>query len=197
LNKKFYIVISAPSGTGKTSLCRALMERHPSLRLVTSHTTRAPREGEVDGREYHFVSLPEFRRKIAKGEFLEWVEHHGNFYGTCKSVIDSAFLSSGEVLFDVEPRGAKALKEFFDKEGRLEKGIFVFIKPPSLEELARRLQARGSESNEQMLKRLAKAKDELLEEHWYDHTLVNDNFAAALAQLEALYRTISRSDVDL
>ena len=176
-----FIVVSAPSGTGKTSIVKALMKNFPNIMFSVSHTTRLPRPGEVDGRDYHFISEPEFRKCIAAGEFAEWVENYGRLYGTSVKTM-KAFLEQGfDLMLDVEPRGAKALKTNYPG------GIFVFILPPSLTELKERLGARGCESEEAMKRRLDKAVDEMREIVWYDYVIFNDRLEEAVDHLRAIY----------
>lgn len=174
------MVVSAPSGTGKTSLCRALLSMHPELRFSVSWTTRPPRPGERDGQDYCFTTEADFRRRIEAGEFVEWVENYGHLYGTSYRTVN-AFLERGcDLLLDVEPRGARAIKVRFPD------GVFVFLLPPSIEALKRRLARRG-ESPEAMETRLAKAKDEIREAIWYDYLIVNDRIEQAEKQLRSVY----------
>lgn len=176
-----FIVISAPSGAGKTSICRKLLERLPNLSFSVSYTTRVPRPDEKDGEGYHFISDAAFREKIAQGEFAEWVENYGCLYGTSKITMES-FLERGcDLLIDVEPRGAKSLKKNFPG------GIFVFILPPSWEELEKRMIKRGFEGEEAMRERLQKARAECREVCWYDYVLFNDQLSEAVDQLNAIY----------
>ena len=121
-----YIVVTAPSGTGKSSICQKVLEKCACLRFSVSHTTRPARPGEEDGKDYFFISEDEFRKRIGQGEFVEWVEHLGYFYGTSEKKINALWNSGFDIILDLEPRGAKALKE------RWSQGVFVFILPPSL-----------------------------------------------------------------
>jgi guanylate kinase len=150
-----FIVVSAPSGSGKTSICREILKMFPNLRFSVSYTTRKPRANEIDGQDYHFVSELEFKEGIQRGDFAEWTENYGNFYGTSKKAM-AAFLEQGsDLILDVESAGAKALKDNFGP------GVFIFILPPSLDELKVRLHGRGSESDEAMQKRLRNALNEI------------------------------------
>ena len=179
--KGLFIVISAPSGAGKTSICRKLLERWQNLKFSVSYTTRAPRPDEKDGEGYHFISDAAFREKIVQNEFAEWVENYGYLYGTSKMTMDS-FLEKGcDLLIDVEPRGAKNLKFFFPG------GIFVFIFPPSWEELENRLIKRGFEGKEAMRERLRKAREDCADVCWYDYVVFNDQLPEAVDQLSAIY----------
>lgn len=174
------IVVSAPSGTGKTSLCREVLAMFPELRFSVSWTTRPPRPGEREGRDYCFTSEAEFRRRIEAGEFVEWVENYGHLYGTSIRTVQS-FLDQGhDLLLDVDPRGARAIRERFPS------GVFIFLLPPSLEALEVRLSRRG-ESAEVMAARLAKAKDEIREMIWYDYLIVNERLDEAVDRLRAVY----------
>ena len=176
-----FIVISAPSGAGKTSICRRLLERWPNLKFSVSYTTRVPRLDERDGEGYHFISDTAFREKITQGEFAEWVENYGHLYGTSMITMD-AFLENGcDLLIDVEPRGAKSLKKNFPG------GIFVFILPPSWEELEKRIIKRGFEGEEAMRARLQRAREECREVYWYDYVIFNDQLSGAVEQLSAIY----------
>ena len=183
-NKKvpgLFVIISAPSGAGKTSICRRLLERWPSLRFSVSYTTREPRPGEQDGRDYYFISPAVFKEKIARGEFVEWVENYGQFYGTARATIQSMLEQGFDLLIDVEPRGAKELKTSFPE------AVFVFILPPSWLELRRRLIKRGCEGEEAMQERLRKAREESRAVVWYDYAIFNDCLGEAVDQLSAIY----------
>ncbi|MBI4632906.1 MAG: guanylate kinase [Deltaproteobacteria bacterium] len=176
-----FIVVSAPSGTGKTSILKALMQNCPNIMFSVSYTTRPPRPGEVDGRDYHFISEQEFRERIAAGEFAEWVENYGQLYGTSGKTM-RAFLEQGfDLMLDVEARGAQALKTNYPG------GIFVFVLPPSLAELRKRLGGRGCESEEAMKRRLDKAVDEIREIGWYDYVIFNDRLEDAVDRLRSIY----------
>ncbi|MBA4421912.1 MAG: guanylate kinase, partial [Syntrophus sp. (in: bacteria)] len=131
------MIMSAPSGAGKTSISREILRMFPDVRFSVSFTTRPPRTGEVDGKDYHFISEEAFRERIARGEFVEWVENYGQLYGTSKKTMD-VFLERGDdLILDIEPRGARAIREHYPR------GVFVFILPPSLSELKIRLLKRG------------------------------------------------------
>ncbi|HQL00793.1 MAG TPA: guanylate kinase [Smithellaceae bacterium] len=176
-----FIVVSAPSGAGKSSLCRRLLEACPKLRFSTSFTSRPPRPNEVSGKDYHFVTREDFQARIERGEFVEWVENFGHFYGTSGKAMTQALQSGGDLLLDIEPRGAKAVKRAFDD------GVFVFILPPSLGELRRRLETRGHETQAVIDRRFAQARSELAEIGWYDYVIVNDDLDAAAERLKAIY----------
>lgn len=177
----FFLVVSAPSGTGKTSICRQVLKANPNIRFSVSYTTRRPRPGEVDGRDYHFVSEETFRSMEARGEFLEWAENYGNLYGTSGLAVEGLLERGFDVMLDVEPRGAKALKE------ALREGVFVFILPPTLAELRARLDRRGFEASDVIERRFNKAVDEIREAFWYDYILFNDKLSDAIHGLNAIY----------
>jgi len=174
------IVLSAPSGAGKTTICREILRMFPDVRFSVSTTTRPPRPGEVDGKDYHFVSKEEFRERIDRGEFIEWVENYGQLYGTSKKTMD-AFLKRGhDLILDIEPRGAKAIREQYPR------GVFILILPPSLAELKSRLAKRG-ESTAVMECRLRTALDEIREALWYDYIIFNERLDEAVDRFRAIY----------
>ena len=176
-----FLVVSAPSGTGKTSICRALMKRQPDLRFSISHTTRPPRPGEVDGRDYRFIAGEAFRKGIDAGDYIEWAENYGYLYGTPVETM-TTFLEQGfDLLLDVEPKGAKALKDRFSN------GIYIFILPPSIEELRRRISRRGAESGDVLEKRIVTAVSEISEALWYNYVIFNDRLDDAIERLQAIY----------
>ncbi len=174
------IVISAPSGAGKTTLCRGLTQRFPALRESISYTTRQPRPGEVDGVDYHFISEARFRQMVAEHAFIEWAEVHGNLYGTALATIEEARCSGVDILLDIDCQGAKALKQ------RGVRGLFVFVLPPSMHELRRRLESRSSDASEVIERRIVRATDEIREARWYDYIVVNDRLEEAQELLAAI-----------
>lgn len=174
------MVVSAPSGAGKTSICREFLRIFPDVRFSVSCTTRPPRPGEVDGRDYLFISKEEFRARIARGEFVEWVENYGELYGTAKTTMD-AFLTQGrDLILDIEPRGARAIREHYPH------AAFIFILPPSLAELKSRLANRG-ESPAVVERRLRTSLDEIREALWYDYIVFNERLAEAVDRFRAVY----------
>jgi len=175
------MVVSAPSGTGKTSICRSLLREFPTLKFSVSYTTREPRKGELEGRDYHFVTAAVFQEKIRAGEFAEWAENYGHLYGTSRVVIEETRRQGGDILLDVEPRGARAIKESYPE------GVFVFVLPPDLEELHKRLWKRGDGDEEMRRRRFLKAEDEIKEVFWYDYVVVNDRLEEAIARVKAIY----------
>ncbi len=176
------LVISAPSGAGKTTLVRRLLAAHPSLAYSVSCTTRAPRRGEVEGRDYHFLKEEDFLRLRASGAFAEWAQVHGNRYGTLLAPLEQSFREGRDLLLDVDVQGAAQLRL------SLPRALFVFVLPPSLAELERRLRARGTDSDEVVARRLANAGRELAEARWFDAVVVNGELDRASVELEALYR---------
>ncbi|MHB9097876.1 MAG: guanylate kinase [Syntrophales bacterium] len=174
------MVVSAPSGAGKTSICREFLRMFPDVRFSVSSTTRPPRPGEVEGKDYLFISKEEFRARIARGEFIEWVENYGELYGTAKKTMD-AFLAQGrDLILDIEPRGAKAIREHYPH------GAFIFILPPSLAALKSRLANRG-ESASVVERRLRTSLDEIREALWYDYIIFNERLDEAVDRFRAVY----------
>ncbi len=178
------LLVSSPAGAGKTSLSRRLVADHSDLTLSISATTRDPRPGEEEGREYFFKTRAEFEAMIEAGEFLEWATVNGNYYGTPKAPVMAALEAGKDVLFDIDWQGAKQVADNAPDDS-----VRVFILPPSWEDLSRRLHARAQDSEEVIQKRLLKGKDEI--EHWrlYDYVIVNKNFDRAYADLGHIYRS--------
>lgn len=174
------IVISAPSGAGKTTLCNDLTRRFPGLRESISYTTRAPRSGEQNGVDYHFVSVERFREMVAQDAFIEWAEVHGNLYGTALDTIEQARKQGIDILLDIDCQGAKTLK------ARDVQGVFVFVLPPSMAELRRRLESRSSDAREVIERRIARAAEEIREARWYDYIVVNDRLEEAQELLASI-----------
>ena len=174
-------VVCAPSGAGKSTLLTALCREFPELTFSVSATTRPPRPGEVDGRDYHFMSEEEFSGLRDTGHFAEWARVHGNSYGTPMRPVVDLLASGRDVLFDIDVAGADQLRQVFAE------GAYVFILPPSREELARRLSGRGTETPEVVARRLANAAGELAQAGRFDYLVVNDDRDAALDRLRAVY----------
>jgi guanylate kinase len=175
------LVITGPSGVGKGTLIKGLLERVPGLQLAVSATTREPRPDEVNGRDYHFLSEQDFDRRVAAGEFVEHAVYAGNRYGTLSSEL--ARPARGIVL-EIDVQGARQVAETLPEAAR------IFIEPPSFEDLARRLATRGSDSPEQIEHRLAAARKELAARDEFDHRIVNDDLEHALDELTELVATI-------
>jgi len=174
-------VLSAPSGAGKSTLCRAMMERWPQLAYSVSHTTRAPRPAERDGVDYHFVSERAFLEMVEEGGMAEWARVHGNCYGTAVDTLDQALASGRSLILDIDVQGARQILTTFPR------AVTIFIMPPSLAELEKRLAARGTEPTEIVARRLAHARTEMDARHEYRHVIVNDVLAEAEAALAAVF----------
>lgn len=171
--------ISGPSGVGKGTLVKLLLGEDDSLVASVSCTTRAPREGEVDGREYYFLSQEEFASRIQENDFLEFDEHFGNYYGTPRSFVERQ-LKSKSVILEIDVVGALNAKRIMPK------AVLIMIAPPSLEELEARLSGRGSESAEQLKERMQRVRYELEQQHLYDYVVVNDDLQSAKKKLQEI-----------
>jgi guanylate kinase len=176
------LILSSPSGAGKTTLTRRLLEQCPELRFSVSHTTRSPRANEVDGRDYHFTDRARFLELVAAGAFLEWAEVHGNLYGTSTAEIDRARATAGckGMIFDIDYQGARQIKS------KVPDVTAVFILPPSMEELERRLRGRASDSADSVKRRFAVAEREI--EHYaiFDYLVVNESVDRAYDELRSI-----------
>jgi guanylate kinase len=170
-------VVSGPSGVGKTSILHRVLAADPATRFSVSHTTRPPRPGERDGHDYRFVDPQRFRALVDAGAFLEWAEYQGHLYGTSHEAVAGLTRQGIDVILEVEIQGARQLRE------RLGGATFVFVLPPSLEVLERRLRGRGSDADPVVRKRLERAREELREVHRYDFVIVNDDLERAVADL--------------
>jgi guanylate kinase len=175
-------VVVAPSGAGKTSLVNAMLAGEPGIRLSVSCTTRAPREGEVEGREYRFISRAAFEAMIAAGDFLEHADVYGNYYGTSRAWIESELGAGHDVLLEIDWQGARQVRRLFPRM------VGIFILPPSLEELRRRLTARGKDSPESIATRMASAREEISHVLEFEYIIINEQFDVALADLQAVVR---------
>ncbi len=174
--------MTAPSGAGKTTIVRHLLKTFDELAFSISATTRPPRKGEVDGKDYYFLSEKKFKKKIEKGKFVEWEEvYPGKYYGTLKKEVKRIWKKGQHIVFDIEVKGATNIKNYFG-----EKALAVFIKPPSMEELMRRLENRDTESITTIKVRMARAKLEMTYEHNFDKVLVNDELEVALKEAEEM-----------
>lgn len=180
-NKKKLVIFTAPSGAGKTTLVRHLLSKYDYLAFSTSATTRPMREGEVDGKDYYFLTEKEFRAKAKNNEFIEWEEYAGNYYGTLKSEVSRLWEADKVVLFDVEVRGAINIKEMFGDQC-----LAIFVKAPSIQILMGRLMKRGTESPETFRKRMNILKKEMTFEDRFDKVLVNDKLEVAKQEAEDL-----------
>lgn len=181
--KGLLYIVSAPSGAGKTTLCRQLSGAMPSLSYSISHTTRKPRPGEFEGEHYYFVSEEEFESIKQAGGFVEWANVHGNLYGTSKTELERLFNLGNDVILDIDTQGAMQVR------GSGVGGVFISLLPPSMEELERRLRGRDTDDEEVIRRRLGRAVDEIrfiLEEKIYDYLIINDNLVSALDVLKSV-----------
>lgn len=175
------IVMSAPSGAGKSSLVKALLERVENLAVSVSNTTRAPREGEVDGKDYHFTAKADFEAMVAQGDFLEHAQVFDNFYGTSQSNVEAQLAAGQDVILEIDWQGARQVRERMSCFG-------LFVLPPSKVELDRRLRGRGTDSDEIIARRMRDAESEMSHYDEYEYVVVNDDFDTAVAQLETIIR---------
>jgi guanylate kinase len=173
-------VVSAPSGAGKTTLCREVRLRVPDLAYSVSVTTRAPRPGEIDGTDFHFVSAPRFHDMLAHGEFAEWATVHGNLYGTRARALEDALNAGRDVLLDIDTQGATQLR------ARYPEAVLVFITAPSIAELEQRLRERRSDAETEIQRRLTRAREEIALWREYQYLIVNRDVKEAVEQLEAI-----------
>lgn len=173
-------IISGPSGVGKSTVLKALLEKRPDLYFSVSATTRDPRPSEVDGVHYHFMDVDAFRERIAEDAFLEYAEYVGNFYGTPKRYVDEAMNAGRDVILDIEIQGALQVC------GKRPETVRIFISPPSWSELERRLTERGTDPPEKIQKRLLRAKVEFQTAHTYDYFVINDTVEDAVEELDAI-----------
>jgi len=173
-------VVAAPSGAGKSSLVKALMEVDAGVRQSISHTTRAPRGQEVQGREYHFASDAQFDAMIAAGDFLEWASVHGNRYGTSRQAIEQRMAAGGDVVLEIDWQGALQIRQ------RFANAVLIFILPPSWDELRARLTRRGEDNGQAIELRLRNARHELAQASQFDYVIINEVFERALFDLKAI-----------
>jgi guanylate kinase len=174
------LVVSAPSGAGKTSLCRAVTDSLENLTHSVSYATRKPRPGEIDGRDYHFVSPERFQDMIRDGDFAEWAEVHSNLYGTSRRVLDDMVGKGIDIILDIDTQGAKQIKQKYND------AIYVFIMPPSFDILEERLRNRNSDREEEIRKRMRRAHEEIRDYAMYDYLVVNHDFDRALTELRSI-----------
>lgn len=177
------LIFSAPSGSGKTTVVHHILERHGSgLEFSVSAASRAPRGGEKDGVDYHFISVGEFERRIREGMFVEWQQvYEGSYYGTLVSEVERIWGNGHTIIFDVDVKGGVNLKKYFG-----DSALSVFVKAPGMEELERRLRGRGTDSEEAILTRLAKAEEEMTYAPEFDYVLVNDDLQRAFDEIDAV-----------
>jgi guanylate kinase len=174
------VVISAPSGAGKSTIARAILQAHPTLRFSISATTRPVREGEREGREYYFLTADEFRRRINAEEFVEWEEIYGNYYGTLKQEVDRVLEGGGHILFDIDVKGGLSIRM------RYPDALLIFIRPPNLAILQERLRNRNTESEASVARRMARVPLEMQLGETFDHQVVNDDLHRATAEVDTI-----------
>jgi guanylate kinase len=179
--KGLFIIVSAPSGAGKSSICQKFMQVCPEINFSVSYTSRPPRPNEVNGKDYYFISREEFQARIDQGEFVEWVENYGNLYGSSRKAMEAFHHDGRDLLLDIEPRGARKIKQNFKG------GIYVFVLPPSRAELLNRLEGRGCETDDVIRNRFKQAERELKEVSWYDYVIINTDLDMAVNQLMSVY----------
>ncbi len=181
MNKGTVYILSAPSGGGKSTVLKKVMANVPGLEFSVSHTTRAPRPGEVSGKDYHFVTVEDFFkiRDGQNGGFFEWAEVHGNYYGTSRSGVEEQLEAGLDVVLDIDVQGARQIRKVID-------AVSVFIAPPTLQELENRLRKRGTESPEALALRLANAQEELSAATEYEYLIINDRLEQAVAILSSI-----------
>ena len=180
MEKGCLIVVSGPSGTGKGTVCDALMREHQEIAYSISATTRQPRQGEIDGVNYYFLEKPVFEEMIDSGGFLEWAEVFGNYYGTPLKKIEERLAAGQDILLEIDTQGAMKVKERFPE------GIFIYLLPPSLAELERRIRTRGKDSEESIVRRLASAAREIAAAKNYYYAVVNDTVERAAGQIAGI-----------
>lgn len=181
MSKGCLLVVSAPSGAGKTTLLKRILADTAGIGFSISHTTRPPRPGERNGVDYHFVDLEEFLQRRQAGDFLEWAEVHGNFYGTSREAVEQSLARGEDILLDIDVQGARQLKEQAGLPA-----VFLFIAPPSAVELERRLRGRGTDAPEVIARRLENARREMAQADRYDYLVINDVLAEAESVLRAI-----------
>lgn len=179
-------ILSAPSGAGKTTLCKAMLERFPDILYSVSYTTRPPRGNEKNGKDYFFIEKEAFENKLKQGYWAEWANVHGNFYGTSREFINSYLARGRDILLDIDVQGTRQILEFYPMS------VTIFIMPPSLASLRIRLEARATDTAAVIERRLRDAEKEIEQRHFYKHIIVNDNLKEAtndLAKILTAYRS--------
>jgi guanylate kinase len=176
-------IVAAPSGAGKTTLVRGLLSRDAAVRLSVSYTTRAPREGEVNGVAYNFTSVPDFKVRCDRGEFLEWAEVHGNYYATSRQWLEDQLAGGHDVLLEIDCQGAAQVRSVFPQ------AVSIFILPPSFDVLESRLRGRGTDSEAVIALRLAGAREEMHQVDRFDYVIINNDLQIALDELTTIVRT--------
>ena len=179
-NRGILIVISGPSGAGKGTICKALLEKHDNIYISVSATTRSPRKGEIEGVNYYFLTKEAFEEKVKENGFLEYANVHGNFYGTPKVNVEKMLDEGKDVILEIDIQGALQVKENFKE------GVFIFILPPSMEELKQRIIKRGSETEESLMTRFKNAYKEINYVSKYNYAVVNDKLDVAVSKVESI-----------
>ncbi len=175
-------IISAPSGTGKTTICKAVLKHYNDILYSISYTTRPPRQGEQDGVDYYFISKDEFLKKINEGKWAEWAEVHGNFYGTSAEYVDTHIGSGESIIFDIDVQGARQILK------RYPEAVTIFIMPPSLDVLKKRLTLRETDSDEVIAERLKNAENEMAQKDSYKYVIINDQLPEAVEKIHAVIK---------
>lgn len=179
-SKGSLFIVSAPSGAGKTTICKKIIKTMDNVKTSVSYTTRKPRQGEVDNEDYSFISEKKFRGMIQKGEFVEWAEVHGNLYGTSRRRLEKIINDGFDVILDIDTQGAQQIKKTYAN------GVFIFILPPSMTELRDRLEKRMSNTKEDMERRMKRAGEEIRAYKIYDYVIVNDLLKSSLSTFESI-----------
>ena len=180
VRKGLLFVVSAPSGAGKTTLCKEVVKYIPNLQHSISYTTRVARLTEMNGTDYHFVSVEEFKKMITEDEFVEWAIVHGSYYGTSKKDLNNLLDNGIDVVLDIDSQGANQIKKKFSN------GAFIYVLPPSFEDLKQRLTIRKGDTPDEIMRRLKMAREEVKEYRIYDYLIVNDDFVIALERLKSI-----------
>jgi guanylate kinase len=175
------VVISAPSGSGKTTIAHEILRRHPEIVFSVSATTRKQRPGEIEGKDYYFLTVEEFKKKIDENAFIEWEQLFDNYYGTLKSEVDRAFSRGKSLLFDVDVKGAISIKKLYPREA-----LLIFVKAPDTETVQKRLLNRKTESEDAIRRRLERVKMEMSKEPEFEYSVVNDNVDTAIDSVDAI-----------
>jgi guanylate kinase len=183
MNTGSLIIITAPSGAGKTSLVRGLLASDPHTRLSVSYTTRQPRQGEVEGIDYHFVDQVKFLKMLADAEFMESAEVHGSHYGTSQKLVDSVLQDGNDVVLEIDWQGAEQIRRLYPQ------ALSIFILPPSMQALEQRLHGRAQDSVDVIARRMAAAREEMSHVSEFDYVIMNDDFQVALEDLCAIVRS--------